>query len=409
MTSPAELRITDKAASPQQLQVAGSAARISTVPLSSSNNTLASQISSDSSDSSPSCLDVAESQNEGALDRSNSRKSRHGRENEDIRASLLQFPSPPCSPRMFEGFAASMSEAMDSLRPTDILNVASPSLSSSGWGGATPALTHCDTSTEDTSEVLDDSRPSLDSVQLPYTNTPEKARRYTSQFTDAAVPFPSFFLPPLDIRGPARLEKPSVEDTLTPLQSVAPLTLRHKSSSPSLPPNEPLPALPAPVKVTAEQKPAIFGGSPVGKPFPTTGSTAFISQEASNALEVEIAADTFAIADAIVNGTPPPTPRARSREPSCASPLHQDIREHAPRSASQATTAASERLKESLQGSEGSRAEKADARKRRASLSIKIPRILSKLRRNQPSPALPITPLDGPGSRFSPESEAPVS
>lgn len=317
---------------------------------------------------------------------SSSRSGRKkGLSRSDIRESLLSFPSPPTSPRPF-----TFGRAPDNLFP---LNNALGSLSSSSRSASTgPSLHGSAIPEEYGSEELQHSIDELlsaagmgDTKRLP--SEPESSRPLTAR---------SMSLPPN--------------------QGETSLSSSRGQPSSSLPPNMALPPLPPLSKLSLGQ-----GDSPVTEmPKPETTETTLTAsyirpilplrapqtsdaptfdKASSSVSDAPVGKQHTLITTSSIGAAPARTLRpSKSTESFLAAKSHQMAPAQMPPVPRMDSTAVSDTPKQS--------------RRRRASLSIKIPKMFSKARKQEedfrPQSAVSQDSLQLPKSRFSPDSDGPV-
>ena len=276
----------------------------------------------------------------------------------------MHFPSPPTSPRVFN-----FGNLLDTSLP-----YAAPSLSSSKCSSsATPALT-ADLSSEGHS-TTDDNRPSLDEIMQAQA---------------------------IDTSGQAKASEFSILPELSTLN----LLVHGERISLSLPAPSSVVADNVQQRTHASSPPAALAAHMEASPsMPGAGSSSLPVKPLRPpplALRAPAREDLGLGVDVLAPAKPRLLRASKSTE-SFMGRLRTNVSKENRASPMHTATPI---LKASFPEEQG----KATARKRKASLSIKIPKLLSKLKKHDEllAPALPDTPLEGLQSRFSPDSEAPV-
>ena len=297
----------------------------------------------------------------------------------------MAFPSPPCSPRPYSIRGAA--PFLDTSLPYAAARV-DPSLKSSKCSSAaTPTLT-CDVSSE-SHTCSEEDRPSL--YEIMHAQALVRSRAADARPHDN-----------VSETGPQQQRPKEHAQYILPELSSFNLH-RHEESTHSLsmPPNLPLPELPsspaaspranappAPIR-SAPPPPAVI--SPVNddarrSPGPTAAMLPNVLEAPVRPRILKPSRSTESFLGRALRGTSSklsPSP-LQTAFPAFPEPEGEAALEKLPAPAS---------------------------RRRRASLSIKIPKILSKLRKNESlaAPDMPITPAVATESKFSPDSEGPVS
>ena len=317
--------------------------------------------------------------------RTASRRSRSGRERDAIRESLMAFPSPPCSPRPYSirGAATYLDTSLPyAAAPAD------PSLKSSKCSSAaTPTLT-CDVSSESHAYSEED-RPSLDEIM-------HAQALVQSRIADAGLhDYVS------ETVAQQQVPKERAEYILPELSSFN--LHRHEESTHSLsmPPNLPLPQPPSSPAAVAQANapPAPLRAAPT--------PSALVSPVTNNTRQTPATS-----AEAIPRVLEPPVrPRVLKPSRSTESFLGRALRGTSSKPSPSPLQTAFPAFPEPEDEATLQKLPAPASRRRRASLSIKIPKILSKLRKNEghAAPDMPITPAVATESKFSPDSEGPVS